>query len=197
MRTILLICPMLLVGCQPAYLQDGRPNENSPYFAVPVGSKLVLHRELTILPYSRHVFFQHGKAMPFYQVNEFIGYCALALHAQRKVPQTVKPDSFVVTRIYREHLYQLAGAPLLLAQVVDTNDGETWHVLATQMDLQSKNQPDVIGMTCAAWGLPQELSNVTVGSIRKSLGDIVTLALADTNAPQCGGGPPRRKYAGY
>jgi hypothetical protein len=195
-RIILLICAMLLVGCQPAYLKDGRPNENSPYFEVPVESKFVLQQKLTIPPYSRHIFFQHGQAMPFYEVNEFIHYCALTLHAQRKVPQIVKPDTFVVIRVYREYLYQLASAAVMLAQAVNSEDGETWHVLATQMELQSKNQPDVVRMTCAGWGLPQELSNVTVADIRRSLGDIVTLELADISAPQTGG-QPRHKGSGY
>jgi hypothetical protein len=198
-RIGLLVCVVLLVGCQPAYLKDGRPNERSPYFEVPVESRFVLHQTLTIRPYSRNIFFQRGQAMPFYDVNEFIEYCALTTYAQRQVPQTIKPDTFIVTRVYREYLYQLASAPVMVAQMMQDDDGDTWHVLATQMELQSKNQPDVIRMTCAAWGLPQDISNVTVAGIRKSLGDLATLELADIKAPQAGSGDgqPPRKGSGY
>jgi hypothetical protein len=189
----------LLVGCQPAYLKDGRPNENSPYFEIPVGSKFVLHQTLTIRPYSRNVFFQNGRALPFFDVNEFIDYCALTLYAQKQAPQTVKPDTFTVTKVYREYLYQLASAPVVLAQMFQDKDGDTWHVLATQMELQAKDQPDVIRLTCAAWGLPQDISNVTLAGIRKSLGDVATLELADSKAPGAGGsgGQPRRQGTGY
>ena len=198
-RLILLICTILLASCQPAYLKDGRPNENSPYFEIPVESKLTLHQTLTIRPYSRNVFFQNGRAMAFFDVNEFIDYCALTLYAQKQVPQSVKPDTFVVTKVYREYLYQLASASVMLAQTFQDKDGETWHVLATQMELQSKGQPDVIRLTCAAWGLPQDISNVTLAGIRKSLGDVATLELADIKAPRADsdGTQPRRQSSGY
>ena len=196
MRTVFLACIVVLAACQPAYLKDGQPNEDSLYFEVPAQSKFTLHRALTIPPYRRHIYFQHGRAMPFYEVNEFIDYCALTLHAQRQVPQTVKPDTFVVTKIYREYLYQLADAAMVVAQMVGSDDGETWHVLATQMELRSEAQPDVVRMTCAGWGLPQELSNVTVAGIRKSLGDILTLELADVRTPVTPSTKPQRERGG-
>jgi hypothetical protein len=198
-RLTLFVCAVLLVSCQPAYLKDGQPNENSPYFEIPVDSKFVLHQTLTIRPYSRNVFFQNGRAMPFSDVVQFIEYCALTLYAQRQVPQTIKPDAFVVTKVYREYLYQLASPSVMVAQTFQNNDGETWHVLATQMELQSKDQPDVIRLTCAAWGLPQSISNVTLAGIRKSLGDIATLELAESKAPRAGGSgsQPRRQNSGY
>jgi hypothetical protein len=196
MRIVFLVCTFVLAACQPAYLKDGRPNENSPYFEVSVQSKFVLHQTLTIPPYRRHIYFQHGKAMPFHKVNEFIDYCALTLHAQRQVPQTVKPDTFVVTKVYREYLFQLASATMAVTQVMDIDGGETWQVLATQMELRSETQPDVVRMTCAGWGLPQELSNVTVAGIRKSLGDIVTLEMADPHTPVTPTTEPRRRREG-
>lgn len=198
-RVILFVCATLLVSCQPAYLKDGRPNENSPYFEVPVGSKFVLHRTLTIPAYTRNVFFQRGSVLPFYHVNEFVDYCALTVYAQKQVPQTIRPDTFVITRVYREYLYQLADASVVVAQAFQDKDGETWHVLATQMDLQSKDQADVIRLTCAAWGLPQDISNVTLAGIRKSLGEVAMLELADIKAPRAGGsgGQPPREGSGY
>lgn len=198
MRITLLICVVLLAGCQPAYLSDGQPNPNSPYFEIPVESKFVLHQTLTVPAYSRNVFFQRGQVLLFYYVNEFMDYCALTVYAKRKVPQTIKPDTFVVTKVYREYLYQLADAPVIVAQAFQDKDGETWHVLATQMELQAKNQPDVIRLTCAAWGLPQDISNVTLAGIRKSLGAIATLELADIKAPGAGGrAGSRHQGSGY
>ena len=198
MRTTLFICAVLLVSCQPAYLKDGRPNENSPYFEIPVESTFVLHQTLTVPAYARNVFFQRGQVLPFYYVNEFIDYCALTLYAQKQVPQTIKPDTFVVTKVHREYLYQLADASVKVAQNFQDKDGETWHVLATQMELQAKNQPDVIRLTCAAWGLPQDISNVTLAGIRKSLGKIATLELADIKAPRTGDSvAPQRQGSGY
>lgn len=193
MRTVFLVCTIALAACQPVYLKNGQPDENSPYFEVPVQSKFTLHQALTISPYRRHIYFQHGKVLPFYEVNEFVDYCALTLHAQRQVPQIVKPDTFVVAKVYREYLYQLADAAMVVAQIMGSDDGETWHVLATQMEMRSETQPDVVRMTCARWGLPQEMSNVTVAGIRKSLGDIATLELDDTRAPVAPTIKPQRR----
>lgn len=199
MRIALVVCTVLLTACQPVYLKDGSPNENSPYFEVPVDSKFVLHQTLTIPPHQQYIYFQHGKAVPFQDVNEFIAYCALTLHAKKQVPQMVKPDTFVVTKVYRQYLFQLAEATLTVARVFERGDGETWQVLSTQMELRSQTQPDVIRMTCAEWGIPQDISNVTVAGIRRSLGQLVTLELPDLGAPAASTTQPqpRREGSGY
>jgi hypothetical protein len=182
MRLILLIFVVSLAACQslysPPYSKGGQPNFDSAYFEVPVDSKLTLNRDVTIPPHKKNVFFQFGKALPFQDVNQYREYCALTVFAKKKVPQTIKPDTFHVSKVSRQYLFSLAQANVDVAQVLNGDDGDTWQVLATVMEIQSDKQQDVINLLCAAWGLPQDISRVTVNGIRAALGDIATLQLA-------------------
>ncbi len=183
-----------LTACQPAYLADGRPNEDSPYFEVPFESKVVVRRELFAHAHSRNVFLQKGAVLAFHDVNQYEPYCVFVLHTQKPSVQAIQPDSFIVTRVRQEYYYSLARANVEVAQMMQGEDGETWFVLATVMELQSPQQPDVTRLICAAWGLPQQRSNVTVRNIRGSIGDLVSLELNDRPVPARKGESPPRSY---
>ena len=187
MRFVLLTAAMLLTACQPAYLRDGQPNPDSVYFEIPVDSKFVLRKDVTFPAYRKDMFFQNGKVSDYAGVNKWVAYCALSLHAQRHVSFTVKPDTFAAKKVSREYLFQLASVPLQVAAQLDRDGFQEWRVLATVVELSSESQPEVTKMTCAQWGLPQDLSNVTLNGIRKSFGDFVQLDIADLRAPSTSG----------
>lgn len=187
MRFVLLTAAMLLTACQPAYLRDGQPNPDSVYFEIPVDSKFVLRKDVTFPAYRKDMFFQNGKVSDYAGVNKWVAYCALSLHAQRHVSFTVKPDTFAAKKVSREYLFQLASVPLQVAAQLDRDGFQEWRVLATVVELSSESQPEVTKMTCAQWGLPQDLSNVTLNGIRKSFGDFVQLEIADLRAPSTSG----------
>ena len=187
MRFVLLTAAMLLTACQPAYLRDGQPNPDSVYFEIPVDSKFVLRKDVTFPAYRKDMFFQNGKVSDYAGANKWVAYCALSLHAQRHVSFTVKPDTFAAKKVSREYLFQLASVPLQVAAQLDRDGFQEWRVLATVVELSSESQPEVTKMTCAQWGLPQDLSNVTLNGIRKSFGDFVQLEIADLRAPSTSG----------
>ncbi len=64
---------------------------------------------------------------------------------------------------------------------ISPGGGMTYQVLATLLELRSVNQPDVVRMTCATWGLPQDSAHLTLGQIRQSLGDIFLLEMPKRN----------------
>lgn len=183
MRFALLTFAILLTACQPAYLSNGQPNPNSPYFEIPVDSKFVLRKDVTFPPYRKDMFFQNGKLSDYSGVNEWTAYCALSLHAQRRVPFTVKADTFVAKKVSREYLFQLASGPVQVAAQRDRGGFQEWRVLATVFELSSDSQPEVARMTCAEWGSPQDQSNVTLNGIRTSFGDFVELQIAGLHTP--------------
>jgi hypothetical protein len=178
------VCALLLAalsaGCETAY-KDGRPNERSPWFHVPVGSKLVLHRTLQIAPGQRSAYLQQGKLLAWYDVNQYAPYCALGVQAFRDVSQSVGPDVFVVGDVAQRSLFTLASRALPFRHVSmerESGDGMTYEVVATVMDLRSTQQPEVRTLVCASWGLPQASSYVTVEKIRRALGGYATLELS-------------------
>jgi hypothetical protein len=78
--------------------------------------------------------------------------------------------------MYRQYLFDLAMGPVMVAEL-EPGGGMTYQVFATLLELRSVKQPDVVGMTCANWGLPQDLAHLTLGQMRESLGDIFVLEL--------------------
>ena len=188
MRFAFFVSAILLTACQPAYLSDGQPNPNSVYFEIPVDSKFVLRKDVTFPPYRKDMFFQNGKVSDYAAVNKWTAYCALSLHAQRQVPFTVKADTFVATKVSRQYLFQLASAPLQVASQLDRDGFQEWRVLATVVELSSETQSEVARMTCAQWGLPQDISNVTLNGMRKSFGEFVQLEIVDLRAPSAAPG---------
>ena len=77
-RFMILFLFTLIPACQSAYI-NGVPNEGSPYFQVPVDSKLILNRTITIEPFQNSAYFQRGRMIPWYEVIKYGAYCALAV----------------------------------------------------------------------------------------------------------------------
>ena len=191
-RFVSLALVVFVSACQTAY-KDGQPNEDSPYYEVPVDSKLILHRDLTIPAKTAIVYFQRGQIfLKHYQYNRYGTYCELELSAKRNVLQTVKADEFVIYKVKQETVFGDGGLIQLargrvrfgLAQSFGRdNDGiRLYEVVATRMALRSERQPDVHALICASWEPAQAMSYLTIRKIRNTLGDIFTLQLAQ--APQ-------------
>ena len=186
-RFTILLLFTLVPACQPAFI-NGVPNERSPYFEVPVDSKLILNQAITIEPAQKSAYFQRGRKIPWYDVDKFSAYCALALERARDAEQTVKPGEFQVHRVFNETLFKIAKSNPTGVTTVDfkqqraqnmrDDGGMTYEVLATVMELRSNTQPEVRRMTCANWIVPQSRLSLTVEIIRRSLGDFFSLKLA-------------------
>ena len=185
-RFKILLLFALIPACQPAFI-NGVPNERSPYFQVPVDSKLILNRTITIEPAHKSAYFQRGRMIPWYEVNKYGAYCALALDRTRNVEQTVNASEFVVHKVSNESLFTIAKKKNQKIRLVDfklhvadmrDSGGTTYEVLATVMELRSDTQSEVRRLTCADWGIPQNTPLLTVEKIRQSLGDFFSLKLA-------------------
>jgi len=179
LRFAALILSAALGACQPAFI-NGVPNENSPYFEVPVDSRLVLRDALEVPAREDSAYFQRGRTVRWYDVNIYGTWCVLKLAAKRDAPQTIQADEFVVGKVWSERRYYLGAAPgvRLAAMSFDRDDGETYEVMATVMRLHSPRQPEVVQLVCADWGLPQGGTYLTVHKIRRTLGDYLRLELA-------------------
>jgi hypothetical protein len=175
MKSIVIVLLALTGACQPAFI-NGVPNENSPYFDVPVDSRLLLRSALTVPAREGSAYFQNGRTMPWHEVSIYSTWCVLQLEARRETAQTIEPDAFIVRQVSNERRYHLA-ADTRVARDFDRDDGETYEVMATVMQLESPRQPQVRRLVCADWGLPQGGYYLTVAKIRRTLGDHISLEL--------------------
>ncbi|MFQ6022174.1 MAG: hypothetical protein ACE5NW_05580 [Acidiferrobacterales bacterium] len=176
---------IVLAGCQAFtnFNQRFYGNEESPYFSVSVDSTLVLKQELTVPAKNASVWFQRGRAVTqFYEVHKYNPYCRLTLDTKRDVPQTIQPDEFVIRRVGQRDEFTVDGGFIQVAEIPRDGGFEAFQVKATRMELRSESQPDVVRLTCASWGLPQDMSHVTIREIRQTLGDIFALQLFTRSA---------------
>ncbi len=186
-RFVCLALVVFVSACQTAY-KDGQPNEDSPYYEVPVDSKLILHQDLTIPAKATIVYFQREQILLKYaQVNRRTTYCELELSTKRDVPRTVKADEFVIYLVKQETVFGKGGFIQLASRglgfgMVAQRTGYAYEVVATRMALRSKRQPDVQALICASWHTAQAVSHLTIRKVRNTLGDIFTLQLG--HAPQ-------------
>ena len=181
LRLISITLVFFLSGCTAFNNMNQRyqGNENSPYYRVPVDSTLVLKQPLTVPVRQKRVYFQDGRPLAFYEVNEYQPWCVLRMRAKKDVAQKVVPDEFVVSEVSHEHLHEIAMFPVLVAQMEPDGTNMTYEVVASRMELSSDNQPDVKSMSCSKWRIQQDRYWVTVRSIRETLAGIFDLQLAN------------------
>ena len=185
MRYVLvLIFAFGLAACQTTYIG----NEDSPAYVVPTGSRAILNRALTIPPDRAGVYLQDGQVVAPGQIRSYYPHCKLEARRPLGAAQTVNPDEFVITRVSRVWanavdagtvLYADASRALRMRASSDQDSGPSIRAFVTNMDLRSDKQPDVSRLVCAQWGYPHEDRHVTLKEIRRALGDVITLRLAD------------------
>lgn len=180
--TAMLGAALFATGCQTVSYQG---NENSPYYVVPAGSRLVLERELTIPGYRAAIYLQGGQVRSYWDVNPYYPYCKFEVRSPRDSAQKIQPDDFAVTRAFQEtppivrnEPRRFDGAARLVRVSAEDSEGVSATVFATTMRLRSDRQPDVSRMTCAQWGYPPLDGHLSIAQIRKTLAGVFTLKLA-------------------
>ena len=151
----LTACALLLAGCQTAALND----VSSPYYRIPSGSTLVLHRELNIPQGQAHVRFAEGRP-----VGGNSGYTVSCRFDVRKLgPQVIHPDSFLITRV--ENPQEWISRPSIMQ-------------FSKIFYLKSARQPNVLELNCQEWNDPLMGRDISVPQVREALGAYFTLELA-------------------
>lgn len=181
-RSVLLLTATLaLAACQTNYAGT----EDSPYYAVAPGARLVLNQTLTVPAEQVAVWLQDGRVIAANDARVYYPHCKFELRRRLPTTQTVAPDEFIVTRVTREltHSVRVPPAERLLAAVsLGINighDSPSVQTFATRMNLGSDRQPEVMRVTCGQWGYPNDGQHVTINEIRRALGAIITLRLVD------------------
>jgi hypothetical protein len=191
-RWIVLSVIVLLAGCPSAYI-DGVPNERSPYFQLPVGSELILEKEVAVPAGDDQLYFQNGRTMDWRRVDIYRPHCALKVDSKMDADRSIHPDRFTLTQSSTERFFRRVHSPgphpgvrmagfdpaITPAADFDRDGRMDYEVTAVVMELRSARQPQVREMICADWGLPQDRLHITVQNIRRALGDFFTIQLPD------------------
>ena len=183
-RLILLsVVTFLLNACQTTRYEG---NEDSPYYQIPAGSRLILRQDVEIPPHRAGVYLQGGQIKPLSQVNQYYPHCKFEVLKISDIPQTVHTDRFTIEKVVQEitdtvdaGLVRLAGISLGMGIHVhgDRGDGANIQTFATRLKLRSEKQPEVFRLSCGQSAYPYEGQHVSIKEIRRVLGDVFTLEI--------------------
>ena len=176
MRWTMLL--LLLTACTQSYMVSD--NLAYPYNLPPVGSKLVLMKQVTIEPGTTRTFLQRGRPMSLGDFDRYLANCNFEVDKLSDRVQQIEPDTFVVKKVQRlttEVVRNLYDQPRFIAAELDRASPIVTH--GYHLWLSSKKQPDVMRITCR--GAFDDLSRAeppSIDEIREALGEIAELVLA-------------------
>jgi hypothetical protein len=156
-KRLLLALPLLFTSCHGREETD----ENSPYFVIPAGSRLVLHETVSVPAFASAVYLQGGSWMPWAQISRYHPHCKFELRQPADSAQTVTPDEFVITRTGEE---------------LETQEG--LEIRARVLELRSERQPGVWRLSCGIWQATAGGQPVSGRELRQALGKMFTLDVA-------------------
>jgi len=190
---IFVVSILILSGCQTT---DYIGNENSPRYRIPVGSTLILNQTLTIPAEQSSIYLFRGKVVTYDDVDIYYPHCQFRMKNVGKQVRTVKPDTFVVTKINDWEDYHAQGpqrySNTSISIGVEVGMGANVRVIvgagtevgdrgpsiikyATIISLQSSLQSEAKDIICAHWGDMGNIKAVTIKETRGALGDVFTL----------------------
>ena len=173
--TTLLVLAVAVLGCQPGAVRE-RLTADAP---VPIGTVLVLHRDIVIPRGSARTFIQFGEVVP--AVGQYHPLCELRVRGVSQESRTVRAGRFVITSIAREERDIVDSGARYLAAVgisIGMDGGQGDMIEYWVMRLQSERQPEVLWLACAAgFDIPARMRTPTLAEMRATLGPVATLEL--------------------
>jgi hypothetical protein len=174
-RLLGLFALLVLSACHSTPL----PREESPYYTVPIGSRLILHKDLTIPAARASIYIQGSLIATWQDVNSYHPHCIFEVYQVKDTPQHVKPGTFTIRKVRQQDLSSVRPGTQYARLFADADP--SFLIYATIMDLESIEQPEVFRLTCQHWEIPpQSPQHLTIRQIRTALGELFTLKLPDT-----------------
>jgi len=154
-RIALTLIAIALAGCNTAQTRD----VNSPFYKVPIGSEIILNKDLDIPEGQAHISLQDG--IPNTGVGNYNVSCTF--NVRNLGPSTIKAGTFTVR---------------------ETSPGQEWvsqpNIMRfyRQFRFTPDSQPDVLNFVCQDWDGPMLGRPISVPEMRKAVGDYVSFKFA-------------------
>ena len=161
-----LLVLLLITACQ-----SGPYPYDSPYYRIPVGSRIEVKQVLTIPANRARVYFQYGKSVQQHEVDQYFAHCWFLSWEVPDKKQTIKPGTFIVTRVQEFEDYVFRRKTMLLAtsrnvQIKGAHDSLTAIEYLTELTIHSAEQPNIRKLVCNHWEDPSDARHLTLADIR-------------------------------
>lgn len=179
-RVWLLPVVLVLSACNIYGVKD----ENSTFYAVPVGSSLVLNQDVIISGDQVAIYVQDGEIMSYDVVEKYYPNCKFEIYTISEQPRTVEQDTFVIVKVQDE----IESSSIQKnTQVASLDNAFMFGAMgrvevfnyATMLYLHSERQNDVYRMTCQHWEEIRDGRYLSVAQMRKAMGEVFTLVIKD------------------
>ena len=176
----ILLAALLLGGCATQVPKDTA----SPYYLVPVGSVLKIHRMIEVPPVSTRLFFQNGKVSAGF--NHYAPNCNIEVFKRdNHAVQYVKSGEYLISRVQktqeevvRARRLQVAARTLTMVALSGGGDGNASIYEGYHLWLEGPD-PNVMRLSCrGVYAAPSEAYPPSIDEMRQALGEIMALELA-------------------
>ncbi len=100
MQTLCCISFLLVLSaCASTSASNGVKDESSVFYAVPVGSLLVLNHDVTIPENQVAIYVQGGEIMRYREVNKYLPNCKFEVYKISEQARIVKADTFTISKV--------------------------------------------------------------------------------------------------
>lgn len=159
-RITIAVMLVALTGCASQYGPD------SPFYKIPLDSKIRVLKPFEIPPKTAHVTFQNGRIADSNKLNA-VDYwytnCRFEVSIRGDAPQTVEPDTFAIRKIENNN-YPVSGRSVI-------NYYTKFYLEPTQ------KSPHVLYLTCAQYNGPMDFDYPSIPQMRKAWGDYLDIVL--------------------
>lgn len=143
---------------------------------------VVINQQISV-PSGSKIYLQNGETKMLSEVKEAAPYCYFHLYRAQSVLETsavLDVDHLTVTSFSRYHsAARIEREPVQVAFAGIFSQDASQQTLLTRFKLSSTLQPEVIGLFCGVWAVPYERRYLSLEEIERSLGDKVSLEMAD------------------
>lgn len=150
-RLAITLTILTLAGCNTAQTRD----VNSPYYKIPIGSEIILHKDLDIPEGRAHINLQDGVATT--RVGNYNVSCTFSV--RNLGPSTIKAGTFTIR---------------------ETSPGQEWvsrpNIMRFYREFRftANARPDVMNFVCQDWDGPMMGRPISVPEMEKAVGDYVS-----------------------
>lgn len=176
---------VLLTACSSNAVKD----EDSIFYAVPVGSVLVLNQQVTVTGGQVAVYVQDGELMLYRDVDKYRPNCKFEIYTMSERSRNVQAGSFEIIKVVDEiessslrNEVQLAAFDFSMTSnhiAMGMLDHSLVFNYATMMYLKSDEQKDVYRMTCQHWEAIMDDRHLSIAQMREAMGEVFTLKIKE------------------
>ncbi|MCW8933841.1 MAG: hypothetical protein OQK98_03870 [Gammaproteobacteria bacterium] len=166
---------LTITSCSNEAIKD----EDSYLYSVPPGSTLTLNQNITIRANLARTFFQNGAVIDESNLNIYYPHCSLTTNTLTDKDRVISPAIFIVQKVIDDEEYAQGYLHFASNNISVSSDGPLITGLVSYYYLSSSIEQDVRTLECIRWDSPYENRHLSIREIRKSLGDILTLTIAE------------------